>query len=519
VTSDGNHNTAPTTLILSPGGQIPVVWTAGTSTGYQVKAALVPGDSVVAAAPLLTIAKTHTGSFCQGQTGASYWVTVSNAALAGPTTGTVSVTDITPAGLTLVSMSGSGWACSGNTCSRSDTLSPGSSYPAITVTVNVASNAPAQVSSEATVCGGSSAPANACDTTTIVQSPVLSVSEVHSGNFTQGQTGAAYTVTVSNAATAGPTSGTVTLSEALPTGLTLVSMSGAGWSCNGATCTRSDVLSAGARYPAITVTVNVAADAGTPLAAQASVSGGGSALASTTDNTIVVPTATPVVSITSAHSGNFSQGQAGAVYLVTVSNQIATGPTSGIVSVTDAPPAGITLVSMSGAGWTCIGITCTRSDVLNPGSNYPPIIMTVNVGPAASAQVTNTPTVSGGGDPAPSHSTSDVTNINPITDVSGLVKVTQTGFGVNRSTKLWNATMTVANTSGAAIKGPIQVILTDLSPNATMVNNAGIRNGSPYVTVSAGGLAAGVKVDTVIQFTNPSLTVINYAPQTISGVF
>ena len=43
VTNDGNRNTAPTTLSLSPGGQVPVVWTSGSSsTGYQVKAAVIP---------------------------------------------------------------------------------------------------------------------------------------------------------------------------------------------------------------------------------------------------------------------------------------------------------------------------------------------------------------------------------------------------------------------------------------------------------------------------------------------
>ena len=84
-------------------------------------------------------------------------------------------------------------------------LNPGFSYPAITVTVNVAPNAPAHVDSQSSVSGGGSTPASFCDTTTILQSPVLSVSETHSGNFTQGQTGVSYMVTVSNRAGAGAT--------------------------------------------------------------------------------------------------------------------------------------------------------------------------------------------------------------------------------------------------------------------------------------------------------------------------
>jgi uncharacterized repeat protein (TIGR01451 family) len=351
----------------------------------------------------------------------------------------------------------------------------------------------------------------------LVPPPALSISQTHSGAFTQGQTGSTYSVTVSNGAGAGPTNGTVTLTETLPAGLTLVSMAGTGWSCTGAACTRGDALSAGASYPAVTVTVNVAANAGTPLAAQVGVSGGGSAAATATDNTLITPASG--LSIAETHIGNFSQGQAKAVYTITVSNQAAAGPTTGLVSVTEAAPAGITLVSMSGTGWTCGGIACTRSDALNPGGSYPPITVTVNVDPAAPSQVTNTTTVSGGGSLTPSLSASDVTGINPITDVSGLVTVTETGFGVNRATRLWTATMTIANNSGTAINGPIQVVLTNLSPNATMVNNTGARNGSPYLTVSVGGLAAGASVAALIQFTNPTSGFINCTPQIVSGIF
>ena len=55
-------------------------------------------------------------------------------------------------------MSGSGWTCtlSPLSCGRSDALIAGSSYPAITLTVNVASNAPATVTNGAGVTGGAS---------------------------------------------------------------------------------------------------------------------------------------------------------------------------------------------------------------------------------------------------------------------------------------------------------------------------------------------------------------------------
>jgi uncharacterized repeat protein (TIGR01451 family) len=249
------------------------------------------------AASALGIAMTHTGSFTQGQTGAVYTVTVSNQAGAAATSGTVTVTETAPSGLTLTSMSGAGWSCMGSTCMRSDALAAGSSYPAILVAVNVASNASSQVTNRVTVTGGSSAPATANDATTILvlaQSPVLGISATNSGNFTQGLSGGTYSVTVSNQAGAVTTSGTVTVTETVPTGLTLVSMAGTGWNCESNVCTRSDALAGGASYPPITVTVNVAPDATSPQVNQVTVSGGGSATASATDATNVVANATPL---------------------------------------------------------------------------------------------------------------------------------------------------------------------------------------------------------------------------------
>jgi uncharacterized repeat protein (TIGR01451 family) len=118
--------------------------------------------------PQLAITKSHTGNFTKGQAGATYTVTVANAATStGPTSGTVTVTDTIPAGLTLVSMAGTGWACTANACTRSDTLATGKSYPTLTVTVNVAANAPSQVTNTVTVSGGKSAAASASNPTTI----------------------------------------------------------------------------------------------------------------------------------------------------------------------------------------------------------------------------------------------------------------------------------------------------------------------------------------------------------------
>jgi YVTN family beta-propeller protein len=112
------------------------------------------------------------------------------------------------------------------------------------------------------------------------------------GNITAGQTGASYSITVSNAAGAAATSGTVTVTDP-PTNFTVTAISGSGWSCTLATltCTRSDVLPAGQSYPPITVTGNVTGAAGQTISIPITISGGGltSAVTSSTSIPIVSP--------------------------------------------------------------------------------------------------------------------------------------------------------------------------------------------------------------------------------------
>lgn len=123
--------------------------------------------------PALTISGNPSGSFTMGQVGAAYSVVVSNSAGAGSTSGMVTVTETAPAGLKLVSMSGTGWACpNGATrCTRNDPLAPGASYSTITVTVNVSQAAPSQVTNQVSVAGGGAPGANAPYVTPISPAP------------------------------------------------------------------------------------------------------------------------------------------------------------------------------------------------------------------------------------------------------------------------------------------------------------------------------------------------------------
>ena len=154
----------------------------------------------------------------------------------------------------------------------------------------------------------------------------------------------------------------------------------------------------------------------------------------------------PALSITKTHQGNFSRGQSGATYTITVSVG-GTGHSVGTVTVTDTlPNVNNTLVAtnIAGSGWTCTlaTLTCTRSDALASGSSYPPITLTVNVPQNIRANVTNSATVSGGGDPN-SHTANDPTHIGPPVQISiGVSNVTVNVGGTQF------VTLTVDSTAG-----------------------------------------------------------------------
>ena len=127
----------------------------------------------------------------------------------------------------------------------------------------------------------------------------------------------------------------------------------------------------------------------------------------------------PDLTIVKSHSGNFTQGQTGATYTIAVTNTGA-GPTSGTVSVIDSLPSGLIATAIGGGGWNCVlgTLTCTRSDSLDPGLSYPDITLTVTAATDAPALVTNTATVSGGGDINPGNNSASDPTI--IVQVAGL---------------------------------------------------------------------------------------------------
>jgi uncharacterized repeat protein (TIGR01451 family) len=368
----------------------------------------VGGTLRAAGQPDVAIVKGHSLPFLRGQQ-STYEIDVSNAGVIS-TSGTITVTDTLPAGLTPFAASGPGWTCgiAGQlvTCTFDSTLTPGSAAPRIQIGVDIARTAPNTLTNTATVVGSNDAnPTNNGDDdpTTIIGAPDLAIAKSHTGSFTPGQSGT-YSLTVTNVGT-DPTTGLVTVTDTVPAGLTATAASGARWSCSIAaqtvTCTRSDVLAASASYPPISLTVDVAAQAVGPLVNRVSVTtiGDPSRDNDTAEDSTEIA-GTPNLRLTKTHDDVFAPGGT-ATFTFTAANS-GTGSTSGQFTVTDTVPSGLTPTSAVGDGWTCgIGgqtVTCQTTGVIAAGSIAPPITVTVSIPGSASGAFNNTASIAGGGD-------------------------------------------------------------------------------------------------------------------------
>jgi len=473
--------------VLRPGQSYPPVTVTvsvplGTGFGNQdsndglhvTNAALVaggdpsgPSASIASPTPIvgvpgLTADNAVDGAFRQGDPGDRYEITVMNVggvptsgSAAAPITATVTVS----AGQTVRALYGSGWTCNiaaitapltepADTCYRSDVLvGENGEEPPITVVVSLAGDAPATATETVAVDGGGNVggPASVSATTAVAPAPApvapgpspvtppkLAVTSSHSASFAQGDASDPYTLTASNAAGAGPTSGTVTVTDSLPPGITPVEMTGSGWTCSLApptlpptsssrrnpvtntyepapTCSRSDALAPGASYPPITLDVAVADNTQPSVTNTAAVSGGGSGVvAAGIDPTTVRQL--PALAVSSYPSAGgvpyapFTPGRGGNVYHVTVAND-GYAATSGPVSFSADLPPGLTVVSISvPSGWSCSvpAATCvTGSGVSLTAGEQDQITIRVAVAPNAPVSVQALLQASGGGEIPP----------------------------------------------------------------------------------------------------------------------
>jgi uncharacterized repeat protein (TIGR01451 family) len=228
--------------------------------------------------------------------------------------------------------------------------------------------------------------------------PVLNISKTHTGSFTQGQPGA-YTITAGNSGP-GATGGTVTVTDTLPSGLTVAGYTANNWSCqtsaSSLSCTRSESLAPGGFYDAITLNVNVANNA-VSITNSAVVSGGGDPNPHTAnDPTTINPSAVivPPSQIATTASGllysRVSKVYTGTLTLTNISGAAISGPLQIVFTLL---PSGVTLSNATGSFSGSPFLTVPGAVSLAPGAS---VTVPVRFNDPSNTRITFTPVVYSG---------------------------------------------------------------------------------------------------------------------------
>ncbi|MCC7451967.1 MAG: DUF11 domain-containing protein, partial [Anaerolineae bacterium] len=500
-------STATITLNVNPG-------TVGSGT--NIATVSTPGDpnsgnntsndiTNISGIPDLTVTKTHAGNFFVGQPDAQYTITVNNVG-SGASTGTITVQDTLPAGLTFNAVTSGPFTCAppnsvNPTCTSVSSIPAGGSL-SFTIRVNV--TAAGAGTNQVAVSGGGETNAannNASDLTTIDAAASIDlqvVSKTGPASFTVGTNGT-YTITVKNIGNAAST-GTITVADTLPAGMTLVSSSGGIFTCTGTGTANVSCTSPGplAANQTATITLTVLPDNTTAASVTntATVSGGGDTNAANNQaSTPAIPVVgAPNLQISKLHTSNFFAGQTNAAYTLTVTN-VGNGPTTGARPITDNLPLGMTLstyTTVSGGSWTCFGsttVTCTNPGPINAfGTSAVRIFVNT---PVAGGPVTNTATVSTPGE--------GNTGDNSGPDLLPTIITTQPDLGgasisisANPSTNVnadnsTTSTITVNVNKGGLPMGGVPVTLNVSPSGATISGQVNTdNNGNATFTIKSG---------------------------------
>lgn len=270
--------------------------------------------------------------------------------------------------------------------------------------------------------------------------PDLTITKTNApSSFVRGQTGT-YTLTVNNIST-GPTASTagiVTVVDTLPAGLAAATISGTGWGCvlGTLTCTRATVLSPGASYPPITLTVIVLQTAANPVTNTARVSGGGEVVTTNDTATDVTPVVSSAdLAITKTASPTQVRQGSTDTYTLTARNNGPSNATNVVVTDT-LPTAYVSYVSATPSQGSCSqagGVVTCNLGALNGGAAATIAIVVTAVTRTGASTAVNTASVTAT-EPDPNSAnntaTAAITIISPTQVSLESFTATQTGDGV-----------------------------------------------------------------------------------------
>ncbi|MBI3618938.1 DUF11 domain-containing protein [Candidatus Peregrinibacteria bacterium] len=336
--------------------------------------------------PTFTIAKTVHRSTASPGDYLVYTITVTNTS---NVTGTATVNDVLPSGLTFVNASDNGVANGQNVAWNNLTVAPGAPKQltlVATVNSNVANGT--ILTNTATVTGGANA--SATTTITVNQNATFSILKtVNRSTASPGDT-LVYTLSVTN--TSGIT-GTATVTDIVPTSQVNFITASDGGTLNGQTVTWNNltVVPGTPKVLALVVMLNASLPNGTVVTNTATVTGGGSSTATTTINVGQSGTFT----ITKTDNRTTAAPGDTLSYVIAVTN---TSSNASPATVTDTLPYGqLTFMSASDNG-TVNGQTVTWNNLVIPANSTKIITLTAlaNSNLVNGTVITNIATVTGG---------------------------------------------------------------------------------------------------------------------------
>ena len=431
----------------------------------------------------VSITKTHTGAIVPG-TAATWTITVANA---GPNAaaGSLTVTDVLPASATFLSATGSGWSCSNSgagagttiTCTSATGLDA-NAMSTITVMASIDSSATGTIANTATVSGPSYDPNTnnntTTDTTTLQPSSDLAVVKTQVGEATAGAA-VTWAIHVTNN---GPSDATgITVTDTLPSVVSNANVLAPGWACTvtpatGAgqqvTCTYANAVPPGAAVPNdIQVMALLASGTTGMLSNTATVTGTNPDPnpANNTNTSVEFIGHSADLSITKTHTQDLVPGT-NFDWTISVYND---GPSDAAAPhVTDTLPAGVSYVSATGTGWSCVAgnantVRCDYNQVLAASTFAPLLIIKTFTAPNLTGPVTNNASVvSSTPDPNLANNTAgDTVNAGQVSNQVDLV-LTKTHEGPAVAGGSVTYALNVSNKGPSDELGPVTV--TDALP-------------------------------------------------------
>ena len=109
-----------------------------------------------------------------------------------------------------------------------------------------------------------------------------------------------------------------------------------------------------------------------------------------------------------------------------------------------------------------------------------------------------------------------------VSDVTAQFTVARGGFRLNAATQRFVQTVTLTSHAGGVLQGPVSLVLTSLSANATLAGNPPstacvLPVGSRFVNAAAVSLSPGDSTTVTLEFENPTKAGITYTPLVFAG--